>query len=293
MSQILAARDDVPASLVKARNAYLNDDKTTAISEIKLTLEEQRNNKAISQNAFDLLKQIITEGSFGKPPETELPPQISNLDIRVSREINSRGDISFSLALKCNLNDSAEILESKVAYFTGASLLDSKSDLGAIELETDETGTSYKIIRRELKTPPPEGPIEILLTFSNGRHWKGWAPLTNIVASKSPEILIPQPNETIESRTPSFVWRDFTSPEFKANERKSFWASISRTSPWTDVVVKDSWATDMHPTLTVPAENALENGPYRFKITYVETSNFGAIRLKRMSASRLDFRIKQ
>lgn len=285
---------DIPGSLVNARQAYMEGDPNRALQELKTTFERHRQDESVTENSLGLLKQILREHSSLNPAETKLPPELSKLKIALRRQLKN-DNIQFSLSIKASQRTAAKVKDVKMAYFNGEALLDSQAGLGKVTLENEDRPT-YKIARYDLSSPPPEGPIEIFMTFDNGHVWHGWAPLVDLVATTSPTILSPNHNETIRTGTPTFRWRDYISPEYQpATEKRAYWAAIydDTTRPWTDLVTKDSWDSDGLPLMAVPAEKELPDGTYGFTVHYSEIKLFGEIKLDRQSASYRTFQVKK
>jgi len=272
----------------------MDGDIDRALKKIKATFDSHRNDRSVTENGFGLLKQILHEGTPVNPPETKLPGELSSLKISVKRELLD-GEIRFSFNMKAGQRTAAKVTHAKLAYFNGEVLLDSKTGLGKVTTEIEENPT-FRIARHDLPSPPPEGPVEIFITFDNGHKWHGWAPLVDMVASTSPVILYPAPNQNIPSGTPTLRWRDFTSPEYRPGiEKRGFWAAIydDAFKPWTDLVTKDSWHSDGLPMITVPAEKELPNGNYGFTVHYTEGRRFGDIKLNRFSAAYRRFNVQK
>lgn len=287
--------NDIPESLLSARRAYMEGNQDLALSELKTTFEQNRKDAAVTGNAFGLLKQVINNESTSTPPDTKLPPELSNLTIQVRRNLGRNGQVQYALDMKAYQNTTAQISMMKLSYFDGDTLLDSKTGVGTIERETIDQKTSYKIKRSDLPSPPADGPVEIFVNFDNGRSWHGWAPLTDLVASTSPEVSFPRNNEIIHTGTPTLIWIDAVSPEFKSWEKPSFWAAIYdyRQDPWTELVTKDSYNSDGLPEMTVPAAKELANGSYVFAVNHGETRKFGDIRLRRAGVTFRGFTVQK
>lgn len=287
--------NDIPESLLSARRAYMEGNQDLALSELKTTFEQNRKDAAVTGNAFGLLRQVINNESTSAPPDTKLPPELSYFMIQVRRDLVRNGQVQYTLDMRASQKTTAQISMMKLSYFDGDTLLDSATGLGKVTRETIGQEKSYKITRHYLSSAPAEGPVEIFVNFDNGRSWHGWAPLTDLVASTSPEILYPRENEIIDTGTPTFTWIDTVSPEFKSWEKPSYWADIYdyRQDPWIDLVQKDSYNSDGLPEITVPAAKELANGSYGFVVNHGETRKFGDIRLRRAGVTFRGFTVQK
>ena len=287
--------NDIPESLLNARRAYMEGNHDLALSDLKATFEQNRKDAAVTGNALGLLKQVINNESTSTPPDTKLPPELSNLTIQVRRNLSRDGHVQYTLDMKASQSTTAQISMMRLAYFDGDALLDSSNGLGKIERETIDQKTSYKVKRSDLPLPPAEGPVEIFINFDNGHSWHGWAPLVDMVSSTSPEILYPRNNEVIHTGTPTFTWVDAVSPEFKSWETPSYWANIydDRQDPWIDLVQKSSYDSDGLPEITVPAAKELANGTYGFVVNHGESRKFGEIRLRRAGVTFRRFTVQK
>lgn len=284
--------DSLPRSLADAHESFLAKDYASALVGVKKVFQEYPRDGLLQKNALDLYKSVVLAGGeTAKPEGTTLPTEIRRLDVAVGRR-RLPDAVDYSLKISGDAVPTHEMVKQlSMTSYTGEVVLDKERGLGEWWADPAPGEESYfELSNFDLRTPPKEGLYYLHAEFDSGSSWDGWIILSGLLSPESPEIVEPSQDQTFVTATPTLIWTDFKSPEYRPSEARSLWVSVAKAEPYDEVF--GYWQGNASiDRLTLPADHALPNGRYLAAVAYTEKRPFGEIRLGRSSSTLKRFTV--
>jgi hypothetical protein len=282
------------AALERAHDARLAGDFLAMSLALEDALASSDTDAVVRSDALALLEEAYEVRDGHRIPATwTLPPGLAVFtlgEVRVEEPDGTR----FTAFLSGHIDDPRRIEQLQVSH-GGEVLLDKLAGKGKLDVEPrDDEGMCYFSLELDDARPLPPGLYGVYVALAGAPPTHGSVIVGDVVSTAAPRIRAPG-LDAAAGRNPTLVFEDFTSPAYRAFERRTLYLAVSRPgegvdwSLWTDkvgfteiVVGKDARG---------PAAT-LTPGRHWINVTFTETRRFGPMRLSRESRTLQPFVVR-
>jgi hypothetical protein len=286
--------------LNKAHAAFLKHDYRQLALQVKAVFMDEGSDEAAKRNSLELLERAYESSHGSIPVDWKLPSGISSLKVTLRRSQGPKAE-AFALKIGGNAATKNSLKQVQLVRYPNQVVLDKGKQLGEwTEQEEPGDGIYFELDGPRTSEPAAEGLYLINLETTAGQVTSGWFILSNMLSSDTPVLRTPVPGQLFTTRTPTMRWDDFKSPEYKNYEWRGLWAAVVKddgSADWSEI-----WHMDEHNPVTTEVSigaspegqgvSKLEDGKYRFYVSYKENRRFGPLRLGRQSVSFAPFQVK-
>lgn len=294
----------VPTGVQRAHQAYLNGNGKILLAEIKSVLEQSLN-LSVQKNMLDLYSAAQKNGVLKDlEPNWKLPKEITWAGIESIRRYRvESGRVVYAINASVDVVKGATLEQLQVIRYPNQVILDKAAGIGdwsSSQNNDDEAinnwgGSPSTIVANE------EGLYLLNIQVQGQPAVQGWFILANKNSSASPVMTAPKVNQVFTDDQPLFKWRAFQSPEYKAGEAVNIAMRVSQAIDQEPEVaywrLKDPKSAsfkfgDKGATKEFRGPTSLSPGDYHLNITYRETEEFGDLKIRRASSTKIPFSVR-
>ncbi len=306
-AEVVLADDSALLSIKLAQQAYLNKDGKSIFKHIKNALEISKNHPMILKNVLKLYKVSESEKLFTDiKPDWSLPPEIKYLTVSAARRYNSeRGKVGFFMTASGQIPQANYIEQFQVIRYPNEIVLDKSANIGNWKEEHWGESLGFWTSSESKNTIIEDGLYLLNIKVKDKNPVQAWFILNDASSSASPVINLPKTNQEFITRTPSFIWKNFRSPESKNNEdriRVSGKIRLDLPSTTEDLVsvrfdydpkkeIYQFKVGDHSQVKEYKGPDELPPGPYSFSVYFHELQKFGDLWIGRNSSTKTSFQI--
>jgi len=268
-----------------AHASYLDGQFKEMASEARDILASTKD-PVVEANVCSLLNMAY-EANDGKiPVDWKLP---DGIDYTLIGLMNRNSKYSLRLSIGTDKTD-PQLEQVQLIQFPDKVVLDKENKVGYFEqYKEDEGGAGWYLATDFVSEQPKEGLYLLNIKVSGKPVVNGWVIISNLISTKSPEVIIPQKDQLFSTSTPEFKWKNFYSDGYKKFEKRKISLRVVQDD-------NDIWELALGGAKKLATKATVDKnllpGKYTLKLSYKERRYFGPVALERVSRTDTPFSVQ-
>lgn len=292
-------------ALSQAQQAYLNRDAATLVSKAKEALQAHQNHPLIVAHVSGVLEAATRNGVLNETPvDWRLPKAVEWLNVSVNRRyFSDSGRVSFFISASGLVDKSSSFEQFQIIRYPEKVIVDRKAKVGEWYEETYDGKPMFYVGAQRSPLPVEEGLYLLNIKLTGQEMVQGWFILSDVNSSASPVVSAPKVAQSYQTSQPTFEWKNFHSPEWKAKEARHVTVKVVRKL--SNDEEKDVMEADLDANITkfrvgdkgsaseYSGASELEQGDYAMTLIYRERRMFGEVAVSRQSSTKVRFTVRR